>query len=344
MSLLFVGLRREPPLASAIEAAAELGLEHEVLDEDELHHHELEIGLHRNRWRAVWWNGQREVDLTSFHGVYTRAVPAQLLPPAVRFPQADRSDPLLPLRQEYFVDALSAWLDVTPQRVANRNAAAATNASKPWQMQWIRECGFAVPESLVTNDAALVRRFVETHRRVIYKSSSGVRSVVTEVGPGDLARLHRVARLPTLFQAFVPGVNYRVHVVGRRVHCTRIDSCAVDYRYAAREGCEATMHADRLPVEVAERCIRLASRLGLEFAGIDLKCTPDGSWVCFEANPSPAYSCFDDATSAAIARSLVQHLNRGQDGSSHRKRGLPGRPAALPGARRRVAAGDAHTA
>ncbi len=344
MSLLFVGLRREAPLASAIEAAVQLGLEHEVLDEDELHHYEIDIGLHRRRWRAVWWTGRREVDLTSFHGVYTRAVPARLLPQSVRFAQAGRSDPLLPLRQEYFIDGLNAWLDMTPQRVANRNAAAATNASKPWQMQWIRECGFAVPETLVSNDAALVRRFVETHRRVIYKSSSGVRSVVTELKPGDLARLHRVARLPTLFQAFVPGVDYRVHVVGRRVFCTRIDSSAVDYRYAAREGCEATMHADRLPADVAGRCVRLAARLGLEFAGIDLKRTPDGRWVCFEANPSPAYSCFDDATGAAVACSLVQHLNGGPDGSSHRERGVPGRAAAVPGARRRVATGHAHPA
>ena len=329
MSVLFVGLRREAPLALAIEAAAKLGVEHDVLDEDALHLHEFEVGLHGGRWRAVWWDGRREVDLTRFAGVYTRAVPPSLLPAAVRFPPEHPPDALLPLRQQYLIDGLNAWLDVTPQRVANRLAAAASNASKPWQMQLVRACGFGVAESLVTNDAAAVRRFVRTHGRVIYKSSSGIRSIVTELKPAGLGHLHRIAALPTLFQAFVPGVNYRVHVVGPRVFCTRIESRAVDYRYAGREDCEATMHADRLPPDVAERCVRLTASLGLEFAGIDLKRTPDGRWVCFEANPSPAYSCFDDATSARIARRLVHHLNGAPHGSSHRKRSLSGRTAAV---------------
>ena len=60
----------------------------------------------------------------------------------------------------------------------NRTAAMASNGSKPYQTQLIRAHGFAVPETLITNDPDLVRAFHQQHRRVIYKSISGARSIV----------------------------------------------------------------------------------------------------------------------------------------------------------------------
>src|SRR5262249_17995160 len=97
----------------------------------------------------------------------------------------------------------------------------------------IRTVGFDVPETLVTNDPGLVRDFVADHGRVIYKSISGARSIVAEVDDDALARLDDVRWCPVQFQAYVEGVDVRVHVVGRRVFSTRVASDAADYRYAA---------------------------------------------------------------------------------------------------------------
>ena len=80
------------------------------------------------------------------------------------------------------------------------------------------------------------------------------------------------------------------------------------------------MHADRLPDDIARRCVLLAAGMGLELAGIDLKRRPDGEFVCFEVNPSPAYSCFDRESAEAVAESLVIHLSGGTRRGSHRKR------------------------
>ena len=66
-----------------------------------------------------------------------------------------------------------------------------SNASKPYQAQLIRAHGFAVPETLITNDPEEVRAFQRQHPRVIYKSISGVRSIVQTLAEEDLARLEQ---------------------------------------------------------------------------------------------------------------------------------------------------------
>ena len=48
--------------------------------------------------------------------------------------------------------------------------------------------------------------------------------------------------------------------------------------------------------------------LGLSFSGIDLKRTPQDDWYCFEVNPSPGYSYFEEQTGQRIADTLVRYL------------------------------------
>ncbi|MGH9902587.1 MAG: ATP-grasp domain-containing protein, partial [Pyrinomonadaceae bacterium] len=117
--------------------------------------------------------------------VYTRLMDDRYLP-EVRDEPADS-----PARRRCRAlhDALSEWCEITPARVVNRLAPMGSNFSKPYQAQIIRAHGFATPETLITNDPELVREFRARHRRVIYKSISGVRSVVQELLDEDLARL-----------------------------------------------------------------------------------------------------------------------------------------------------------
>jgi hypothetical protein len=48
--------------------------------------------------------------------------------------------------------------------------------------------------------------------------------------------------------------------------------------------------------------------LGLVFAGIDLKITPDDRVFCFEVNPSPAYSYYENHTGQAISSAVAYCL------------------------------------
>lgn len=310
--ILICGVASESPLAILIDAAERLGVDCHVIDQRHLAGQDIEVGVRAGKLFARWWNGVTSLDLQRCGGAYTRLVPVSAM-------RDVPSDPHGRLHCHYFVDGLSAWLEMTDLPVVNRTAAGMSNSSKPWQAQLIQRAGFATPPSLLSNDPQAVRDFLRRHGRVVFKSASGVRSIVSVLDDAHAARLDQVKALPTLFQAFVPGVNYRAHVLGQEVFCTRVDSTATDYRYAEREGLEAELHFDRLPDEVAQRCVALAASMGLELAGIDLKRRPDGEYVCFEVNPSPAYSCFGRESSHKIAEALVRYLSGGKNRASHRK-------------------------
>lgn len=212
-------------------------------------------------------------------------------------------------------DTLLSWLEFAPGRILNRAAAMASNSSKPYQAQLIAEAGFDVPPTLVTNDPALVLAFREEHDRIIYKSISSVRSIVREFTDADIARLDHIRWCPTQFQAYIPGVNVRVHVAGNEVFATEIVSEAADYRYAQREsGVAAELRAMELEPELRQRCHTLAHRLELPLAGIDLKFAPDGRVHCFEVNPSPAFSYYESHTGQTISRAIAEYLGRKDEG------------------------------
>jgi glutathione synthase/RimK-type ligase-like ATP-grasp enzyme len=193
------------------------------------------------------------------------------------------------------------------------------NASKPLQAQLIGAAGFLVPETLVTSDPAEAQAFWREHTRVVFKSTSGVRSIVQELDQRLAARLPLLAQLPVQFQAYVPGTDVRVHVVGQRTFAVTIDSPVTDYRYAARDGAEAALAPTELPDRVAELCVALARQMELPLAGIDLRRRPDGQYVCFEVNPMPAYTYFEAQTGMPIGPALADLLMEARDGAGDRK-------------------------
>ena len=61
------------------------------------------------------------------------------------------------------------------------------------------------------------------------------------------------------------------------------------------------MRTITLPGEIEQKCVALSRELSLPFCGIDFKRTPSGDYFCFEVNPSPAYSYYQEHTAQPIA-------------------------------------------
>jgi glutathione synthase/RimK-type ligase-like ATP-grasp enzyme len=226
--------------------------------------------------------------------------------------------------------AMVTWADLAAALVVNPPAAMAVNTSKPFQLATVAGYGFAVPDTLVTTDPDEVRSFASTHGRVVYKSVSGVRSIVSTLGPAGLARLHAVSNAPTQFQEYVPGTDVRVHVAGREVIATEVRSGADDYRYASLCGEDVELAPTVLPDDVAVRCRVMTAGMGLHVAGIDLRRTPDGRWVCFEVNPSPAFVFYENATGQPIGQAICRLLMHADEARSSRRDPVP---ASLPSPR-----------
>ena len=275
-----------------VDAALELGVEHRLIDQRRVDHDDLLLEVGPSTVVCTARVADEIVDLGEARAVYARPLGV-----------GDTS------HARAFSAAFIEWLDLADTLVVNRPISMRSNSSKPYQCQLIAEAGFVVPDTLVSNDPDEVRGFAETHGRVIFKSTSGIRSIVRELDDHRLATLDGVRALPTQFQAYVDGTDTRVHVVGDAVFATEMATDAIDYRYASRDG-EAISHRSvDLDRETAARCVALAGLLELPLCGIDLRRRADGSHVCFEVNPMPAFSYYEANTGQPIARALVEFLS-----------------------------------
>ena len=303
--ILLCGIRSEPPLAMVGAELGRMGAQVAWFDQRRALETSLEVRLAAGRVSGRLRTPEADVDLEAVDAVYVRTMDDRLLP-EVESLAADAEE----RRQcRTLHDRLFAWLGLSEALVINRTEAQASNGAKPYQLQAIAEAGFAIPETLITNDPQQAIAFRDRHRLVVYKSMSGERSIVSPLTDLDLQRLDRLRLCPVQFQAWVPGPDVRVHVVGNETFATCVSTSATDYRYPARSGAtRPQVSTYELDPELAERCVTLAQRLGLEFAGIDLRMPPDAEPVCLEVNPSPAFSYFEMATGLPIAAALARRL------------------------------------
>ncbi len=297
--ILLYGRLDDRPLAATAEALDEAGARYLLLDQAALDREELYLEIDSSGVTGTLTVAGEAIPLPSLHSIYAR--PLEL--PARRWDAAGAG------RARRFHELFFEWLEIAPALVVNRPGAMQTNSSKPLQAQLIGEAGFLVPETLVTSDPAEARAFWERLGPVIYKSASGIRSIVRQMDASAAERLRLLPFLPVQFQELVPGIDVRVHVVGTQTYAAEIRSSGIDYRYA--QAGESALEAIELPAEVAERCVELSRRLNLPLSGIDLRRRPDGVYFCFEVNPMPAYTYFEAHTGLPIARELAGLLIRG---------------------------------
>ena len=207
MILLF-GYGDEPAITLTAEAAHRHGLPFLLIDQRELAGVELCVEDLTTARGFLYLCGTR-LPLDEVEAVYARPLAAR------RF-----ADDRATAHDQALLDIVAEWLDVAPGRIVNRPAAMTSNASKPYQAQLIAQHGFRVPDTLVTSEPAEVCEFAARHGSIVYKSVSGVRSIVTTLDRASLARIENVRALPTQFQERVPGVDVRVHVVGQETFAT----------------------------------------------------------------------------------------------------------------------------
>jgi glutathione synthase/RimK-type ligase-like ATP-grasp enzyme len=289
----------------AIRAVEEMGAAHVIFNQRMFDRCALNFTICAGRVEGLLTIGEHKIPLDEITGVYTRLMTDADLP---ELRQEGENAPRR-ARARRLHQSLTEWYEVAPARVVNRSGAMGSNMSKPYQAQLITRHGFSVPETLVTNDPEQVLEFRARHRRVIYKSISALRSIVTELADADLERLSALTACPVQFQRYIEGTDVRVHTIGRTLFATAVLGGGIDYRYARRmRGVDPQLQAVDLPPEVAERCLGLAASLGLEMAGIDLRVSPEGEVFCFEVNPSPAYSYYEMNTSQPISMALARHL------------------------------------
>jgi glutathione synthase/RimK-type ligase-like ATP-grasp enzyme len=246
-----------------------------------------------------------EYPLEQFSGIYLRMMDETQLPELKGKPVNHPEK----LHYDSFQKNLISLTEIYDGRMVNRYSSMASNNSKPYQAQIILDCGFFTPETLITSNPDALEAFFGEYPELIYKSISGVRSIVRKLNNEDWSRIYKIRNCPVQFQQLVEGSDVRVHVIGTKTYATSVASSNVDYRYIREENNEYTILSPCLldPL-IEEQCILLSHRLGLAFSGIDLRITNDGSVYCFEVNPCPGYSYYEKNTGQTISEGLAEYL------------------------------------
>ena len=198
--------------------------------------------------------------------------------------------------------------------------------NKPLQLALAVREGLAVPETRITDDPQEIRAL---HRRwngqMVAKLVGGqiLAPTVDEqyvvyttlVEEDDLRSDAALAACPAIYQRRIEkAFDLRVTIVGERLFACRIDSQdsergAVDWR---REGAGSLpIRPCELDTDIAERCLALMRRLGLDLAGLDLIVTPEGETVFLEVNAAGQWLWAQEATNTPIASAIVDRLLEG---------------------------------
>lgn len=184
---------------------------------------------------------------------------------------------------------------------------------KVYQMRCAQELGLKMPETLITNSPEDALRFVEAHDRVIYKPFGPDAQEWRETRIfGDEERQHiaSLRHAPVIFQKFIPGLDYRVTVVGDKVFAASVDARDAAYPIDFRMNIENTdIRATQLPDDVAGPLLALVKRLGLVYGAADFRRDDHtGEFHFLEVNPAGQWLFVEVETGQPIAAAMAEEL------------------------------------
>jgi glutathione synthase/RimK-type ligase-like ATP-grasp enzyme len=200
-----------------------------------------------------------------------------------------------------------------------RNVAA---SRKLQQLTLASKIGFAIPDTLITQDPQELRDFFDQHegQLIVKPMSTGYVERPDEscdtlvytnrVQKNQLDDLADLVNCPTLFQQFIQKKSdVRITVVDDEIHA--VELLASDefgnQRCDIRRNnmVDVSYQAISLPPTVHQSIRDLMRHYQLRFGAIDMAITPNGEWVFFEINPNGQWAWLDLTAGTSIAESFI---------------------------------------
>lgn len=200
--------------------------------------------------------------------------------------------------------------------------------SKPWQYSVAAGLGLIVPDTLHTSDSTAARAFLKAHKSIVVKSMSAYYPYNPQDQTYKMLFTHKVERgepisfdglhlAPSILQQAVDtDFDIRVAVVGDKAFASAIRARKTeDDRFAKIIDWRAGDYAGGIDYEpyvletsLAEKCIELVRRLGLQFGAIDLVRDKKGKTWFLENNPNGQWAFVDDVTADKIGQAIARLL------------------------------------
>ena len=221
-----------------------------------------------------------------------------------------------------FDAALSRLADEGDVVVQNHPERERCAEQKPRQPGLARRLGFAVPETLISNDPAAVRTFVarihDAGDRVVTKLLTPLSQTMRGDGPfvythtlrdDDIKALDEVRFAPQIFQRRVEKVlDVRVQVMGDAVVAGATECTSDDWRVDST-GRFAPFTVDTaVDADFANRCRALCRALGLGTGALDFVVDASGAIFFLEVNPAGEWGFLERDLGQGLPEALARLL------------------------------------
>ncbi len=187
-----------------------------------------------------------------------------------------------------------------------------------------QNCGWKVPDSIVTNNPEVLFAFWKKYDGKICTKTMSVPVILSKNEKAKVfytslldhkdieERAALVGTVPMLFQQYIEkAYEVRSTVIGNRVysaaiHSQKSDLTKTDWRnYDFPNVPHFSMS---LPTEVEDRLLSTIKKLGLNFAACDLIVTPDNEYFFLEANPVGQWLWIEQLCGLPISDALCSLL------------------------------------
>lgn len=189
-------------------------------------------------------------------------------------------------------DGRARWINPLQAHTSAQNKAV--------QLQAAAAVGFRIPDTLISNNLAVIRHWfsqvggdiaAKQFLPISWTSERGVAHVRTSrIEQSALDQWRSIEPCPTIFQKFVEkAYELRITVMGDRAFAARLDVTGrgpgqVDWRNTRLGGQTMRVSPWTIPADVHDRVIAFARRMGLEFGCLDCIVTPADEIVFLEVN------------------------------------------------------------
>lgn len=255
------------------------------------------------------------IDLSTIKAAYFRRPGDPVISPKV-IGDAERRYCYLEWRE-----LLSAALSSIGLRWLNSPLAILSAESKPRQLAMAIRLGFRVPETIVTNSAGYLIKFLQEGpavakplRMSLLEDRDSERVIfTTRLSPGDPSP-ESISVAPLIIQREIAKkFDIRVTVVGEIAFAAEIQSqdneeTQTDWRRGNHA--ELVHRTHELPGDIYKRCVSLTREFGLKFSAIDLVLDRMGTYWFLEINPNGQWAWIQNRTGLPIAQAIVDELEK----------------------------------
>ncbi len=259
--------------------------------------------------------GDKRISIDSIRGVWLRRLTR---PKADQIQNAEArvfAESEMDFTLRWLIDLLSNYcliLDCETKILDGRN--------KFDQLAIAEKLGFHIPDTIVTNDPASAKEFVELHETAVIKSvggygqqvEGGFYTVYTNIVTKQIFdRFDTICLAPVCLQEYIEkAFELRVTIVGQQVFGCRIDSqvaeqTRVDWRHYDHKTPHSIYVIDE---RLRGQMIAMMRHYGIRLASFDLVATPDGRIIFLEMNPATQFFWIEELTGMPIADAIIDEI------------------------------------